>query len=288
MRIRHFIQMLWTILTNGYMVGFLQGKIYQGKLKQFCVPGLNCYSCPGALGACPIGALQALLGSWKYQFSFYVIGFIMAIGALWGRFVCGYLCPFGFFQDLLYKIPFPKKIKTFLWDKPLRWFKYIILLIFVFLLPMFVVDFVGQGSPYFCKILCPAGTLEGGIPLILINQGLQEAAGWLFTWKLFVLGLVILLSFMIYRPFCKYICPLGALYSLLNPIAIYRYQVDENRCTQCGSCADACKMNVVMYQQPNALECIHCGDCKAVCPQQAIMRGFYGSSLVFSKHKKGT
>ena len=98
-------------LTNGYLIGFVKGKIFTGKTKQLCVPGLNCYSCPGALGSCPIGSLQATLGSRDYKFAFYVVGFLMIVGALVGRFVCGWLCPFGLIQDLLYKIPFVKKLR---------------------------------------------------------------------------------------------------------------------------------------------------------------------------------
>ena len=103
---RHKIQALWALLTNSYLAGFVQGKIYKGRFKKLCVPGLNCYSCPGALGACPIGAMQAVIGSWNFKFAFYVAGFLMFIGAMAGRFACGWLCPFGLIQDLLHKIPF--------------------------------------------------------------------------------------------------------------------------------------------------------------------------------------
>lgn len=176
-----------------------------------CVPGLNCYSCPGALGSCPIGSLQAVIGSWKFQFAAYVTGFLIFVGALIGRLVCGWLCPFGLIQDLLHKIPFPKKIKTFPGDKALRYAKYVILLVFVILLPMFAVDILGQGTPYFCKLICPAGTLEGGIPLVALNETLRGAIGWLYAWKNVLLVITLIASIMIYRPFCKYICPLGVI-----------------------------------------------------------------------------
>ena len=104
---RHTIQALWAFLTNSHISGFFTGKIYTGKLKNVCVPGLNCYSCPGAVGACPIGSLQAVIGSWNFKMAYYVVGFLIFIGALIGRLVCGFLCPFGLIQDLLHKIPFP-------------------------------------------------------------------------------------------------------------------------------------------------------------------------------------
>ena len=267
---RHTVQAIWALLTNIHLSGFLKGRIYTGKLKNLCVPGLNCYSCPGAVGSCPIGAFQAVVGSWNFKLAFYVTGFLIFTGAILGRIVCGFLCPFGLIQDLLHKIPFPKKIGSFRGDKLLRKLKYVILLVFVVLLPMFVVDIMGQGAPYFCKLICPAGTLEGGIPLVLLNQSMHSAIGWLFAWKSVILAATIFLSIMIYRPFCKYVCPLGAVYSLFNPIALFRYQVDKNACTDCGLCKKACNMQVDPAKTPNSPECIRCGRCKKVCPAQAI------------------
>lgn len=258
------------LLTNSYLIGFAQGKIYKGKLKNLCVPGMNCYSCPGAVGSCPIGSLQAVIGSWNFKFAFYVAGFLVFTGALIGRFVCGWLCPFGLIQDFLHKIPFPEKIKTFRGDKLLRKLKYVILLIFVILLPMFLVDVLGQGSPYFCKLLCPVGTLEGGIPLVLLNKSMHSALGWLYAWKNILLAVTIILSIMIYRPFCKYICPLGAIYSVFNPISVFKYRIEEEKCIHCGACARTCKMQVNPVQHANHPECIRCGQCKKICPTGAI------------------
>ncbi len=267
---RHGVQVLWAFFTNSYLLGFVQGKIYRGRLKNLCVPGLNCYSCPGAVGACPIGAMQAVIGNWNFKFAFYAAGFLMFVGALMGRFVCGFLCPFGLIQDLLHKIPFPKKLRTFQGDKLLRKLKYVILVIFVVLLPMFVVDILGQGAPYFCKLICPVGTLEGGLPLVLLNKSMHSALGWLYAWKNAALLVTIFLSVLIYRPFCKYICPLGAVYSIFNPISVFRYRVDKETCVDCAACAKVCKMQVNPVDNANHPECIRCGACKKVCPVNAI------------------
>ena len=267
---RHKIQIIWAFITNSYLLGFVQGKIYKGKLKNLCVPGLNCYSCPGAVGACPIGAMQAVIGNWNFKLAFYVAGFLVFVGAVIGRFVCGWLCPFGLIQDLLHKIYFPKKINTFRGDKLLRKLKYLILLVFVILMPMFLVDILGQGAPYFCKLICPAGTLEGGIPLVLLNQSLRSAVGWLYTWKNIILIITIFLSILIYRPFCKYICPLGAVYSVFNSVSVFRYRLDKEKCIDCGICANVCKMQVNPIKNMNDLECIRCGACKRACPVKAI------------------
>lgn len=267
---RHRMQALWALLSNSYLAGFIQGKIYKGPIKKLCVPGLNCYSCPGALGACPIGAMQAVIGSWNFKFAFYVAGFLMFIGAVVGRFACGWLCPFGLIQDLLHKVPFPKKIGTFKGDRMLRKLKYIIFLVFVLLLPLFLVDVLGQGAPYFCKLICPAGTLEGGIPLVLLNKAMRSALGWLYVWKNVLLVITVIISMIIYRPFCKYICPLGAVYSVFNPIAVFRYRVDKDKCVDCGACSRVCKMNIDPVKEVNHPECIHCGQCKKVCGVHAI------------------
>lgn len=257
-------------LTNGYAAGFVKGRIYQGASKKLCLPGLNCYSCPGALGSCPIGSLQAVLGTRGSHLSFYVTGFLLFTGALFGRFVCGFLCPFGLVQDLLHKIPFVKKIRVVPGDRFLRLFKYFVLAVFVVLLPMFALDAAGQGQPWFCKYICPEGTLFAGIPLIAANPPLRAVLGWLFTWKAAVLFAVLAASVFIYRPFCRYVCPLGAVYSLFNPIAVFRYRIDADACTACGACKKACPMDIDVMRNPNSAECIRCGKCRKACPSGAI------------------
>ena len=129
--VRHSIQAAATLLQNANFKGFFEGRIYQGPAKSVCVPGLNCYSCPGAVGACPVGSLQTYLSGLKFKVPYYVVGILIFVGALIGRAVCGFLCPFGFLQDLLYKIPFFKK-NEFKLDKYLRYFKYVVLGLFLY------------------------------------------------------------------------------------------------------------------------------------------------------------
>lgn len=306
-RVRHRgkIQLFVAAASNSYLTGWLSGTIYSGKAKQLCHPGLNCYSCPGALLSCPIGALQAVIGSRSFNLSLYVFGFLLTVGTVLGRMVCGFLCPFGFLQELIYKIPFPPKKNRFKGDRALRKLKYVMLLVLVILLPMLLTTPTGDASPAFCKYVCPAGALEGGIPYAflrpentvptggtggetgsavpslsgfkvdLIEKQPQVKLGFLFSWKMGILILTLLSCLVIYRPFCKYLCPLGAAYGLLNPVSLYRLRLDEDKCVRCGACKRACKMCLNPTKQLNHAECVRCGDCVNACPTDAITMGFF-------------
>ena len=267
-RFRGWVQAGAALLTNLHLPNFFKGRLYQGAGKAVCVPGLNCYSCPAASGACPIGAFQAVVGSSKFRFSYYITGTLILLGVLLGRFICGFLCPFGWFQELLHKIP-TKKLSTRRL-RPLTYLKYAVLLVMVVLLPALAVNEVGMGDPFFCKYLCPQGVLEGAIPLSLTNAGIRAALGTLFTRKLSILLAVAVLSVVFYRPFCKWLCPLGAFYALLNKVSLFQMQVDPNKCISCGKCAKTCQMDVDITKTPNHTECIRCGMCVRACPTHAV------------------
>ena len=267
-RFRGWIQAGAVLFTNLHLPNFIKGGIYQGKGKTVCVPGLNCYSCPAASGACPIGAFQAVAGSSKFRFSCYITGFLILLGVLLGRLICGFLCPFGWFQELLHRIPTRKLSTKKL--RPLTYLKYVILLVMVVLLPAFAVNDVGMGDPFFCKYLCPQGVLEGAIPLALVNSGIRAALGKLFTWKLCILLAVAVLSVLFYRPFCKWLCPLGAFYALFNKVSLLQMKVDANACISCGKCVKVCSMDVDVTKTPDHAECIRCGKCVLACPTGAV------------------
>ncbi len=263
---RKFIQLLSIFLMNPHVGNFFTGKIYKGDLKNFCAPVLNCYSCPAATFACPIGALQAVGGAAGFKFSFYVAGFLLLIGVIFGRAICGFLCPFGFFQELLYKIPC-RKLK--LWRR-LIYLKYFVLIIFVLILPATLTNYAGIGAPAFCEYICPAGTFEAGLPIIATHAEFKNILGELFTLKISILFVTILGSVMIYRFFCRILCPLGAIYGLLNRYSVYGLSFDEKLCTKCGRCSKICKMNVKPNCQKNLAECIYCGECEKICKTGAI------------------
>ena len=272
LKIRRWVQIGSALAGNGYLKGFKTGDIYQESLKKGCVPFLNCYSCPGALYSCPIGAIQSVVSEAGGKFDlnaipYLVIGFLMLIGGLIGRAICGWACPFGFLQDLINKIP-SKKFKGFNW---LKYIKYVILIVFVFILPAFWLDEMGYSNgPAFCEYICPAGTLEGGIPLTLLKPDLRLLLGKLFVWKLSLLVLILVLSVFFKRPFCRWICPLGAFYGPFNKISLKQISINKEKCINCGKCSKICPMDLKVPEEINCCDCIRCFDCKSECPVKAI------------------
>ena len=264
---RRLIQVYTALLYNAYIKGFAEGEIYTGVLKNACVPGLNCYSCPGAISACPLGSLQNAISASADRPAFYVIGIILLFGMFLGRVICGFLCPFGLIQELLHKIPV-KKLKKNKITQKLTCIKYVILGIFVVVIPLFF-GLRKQPLPAFCKYICPAGTLEGALMLMLHpdNADLRSLTGGIFYWKLAVLIAMVISCVFIFRAFCRFICPLGAIYSLFSKIALLGVRVDMNRCNNCGACVKTCQMDI---KRVGDRECIQCGECIDVCPEKAI------------------
>lgn len=263
---RKIIQLYTALLFNANLKGFISGSIFQGQTKVACVPGLNCYSCPGAIGACPLGSLQGSFSADKSTI-FYVGGILLLYGIMLGRTICGWLCPFGLIQELLYKIKTPKLKKGPI-TRILSYFKYVILIFFVFIVPI-MYAFRDTPLPAFCKYICPAGTLEGGMSLLSnkVNDSYFSMLGPLFTWKFLLMVSIIIASIFIFRMFCRFICPLGALYGLFNKISVFGVKVDTHKCTNCNLCLNQCKLDI---KHVGDSECINCGECISKCPTNAI------------------
>ncbi len=263
---RRLIQLYSALLFNANLKGFSSGNIYKGNTKIFCAPGINCYSCPGAVAACPIGSLQGSFSAGKSTL-FYVAGILLLYCLLFGRWICGWLCPFGLIQDLLHKIKTPKLKKDPI-TRILSFFKYVVLTFFVLIVPI-AYAFKDTPLPAFCKYICPAGTLEGGIGLLAnkVNESYFSMLGPLFTWKFLLLVTICIGCIFVFRLFCRFICPLGALYGLFNKISIFGVKVENNKCTNCGLCVNYCKLDVLKVGDT---ECISCGKCMDVCPTNAI------------------
>ena len=262
--LRRWIQGGATILSNAYLLFPFTKKIYQGKLKSICAPGLNCYSCPAASGACPLGSLQSFFATFRanfalgrFQIGLYVIGFLGIIGSLVGRMPCAWLCPFGLLQELMYKIP-SRKLEI---PKFLIYCKYVFLALFVIILPLTVTDTFGYGMTWFCKFVCPAGTLEAGIPIMFLQPEQRSLIGILYANKILILSTFLMLMIFTRRPFCRTVCPLGAIYSLFNKVSIFRMVHHPDKCVFCKQCYADCPMGVKFYEGANQIDCIRCLKC---------------------------
>ncbi len=282
--LRKWIQFFSIFAVNGFWGFPVTRNIYQGPLKVICSPGLNCYSCPASTTYCPLGSIQQLLLGIRFSLETgsmyigtYVFGSIGMIGAVLGRFVCGWFCPFGLFQEMLYKIPSAK------WAIPklLNYGKYVFLALFVVILPLFMVDEFGFGAPWFCKYVCPAGTLEAGIPMLILQPELKSTIGWLYWNKIGILLLFVIWSVVSSRPFCRTTCPLGAFYSFFNKHRLIRLKHNEEKCTRCGACHKVCPMEINFNETPYSPECISCMRCMTqACTYGAISLDVAGYSML--------
>ena len=264
---RRLIQLYSALLYNAHVKGFISGNIFTGGSKLLCVPGLNCYSCPGAVGACPLGALQNALSASNNRAPFYILGILMLYGLILGRTICGYICPMGLLQELLHKIPTPKIKKSRL-TRWLSYLKYVFLAVLVIALPLW---YASQYIPVpaFCKYICPEGTFGGAIFLLSnpANADIFSMLGLLFTRKFIILLIIVAFCIFLFRAFCRFICPLGAIYSLFAKFNFVGVKVNSSKCIDCGKCVAVCEMDI---RHVGDHECIHCGSCINACPTDAI------------------
>ena len=242
---RRIMQLYFALLFNANIKGFISGKIYYNPngTKLMCAPGINCYSCPGAGLACPLGSLQGSFDNGAPTI-LYVCGILLLYAILFGRMICGWLCPFGLIQDLLYQIKSPKLKKSPV-TRILSFMKYVILVFFVLVVPI-TYALRKAPTPAFCKYICPAGTIEGGLLLLSnkVNDSFFSMLGPLFTWKFMLMVSIVVSCVFIFRVFCRFICPLGGLYGLFNKISFFGVKVDEDKCTHCNLCITHCKVDI--------------------------------------------
>jgi polyferredoxin len=231
-----------------------------GELKWLCNPVLSCHSCALAWFACPIGVFVHYSG---YRiFPFFAIGTVLLVAVLMGRLLCGWVCPFGFLQDLLHKIPSPK----FRLPKRAEWVKYGILVLGVFAMPFFFGELTRWS---FCRF-CPASALQVTVP------GLVAGGVSFSVWtgvKLALLAAVLLLAVMSSRSFCKMLCPIGAFLAPLNHVSFWRVRPPTDACISCGRCDKACPTDVAPMQRirehvppSRNADCVVCHGCQPVCP----------------------
>jgi len=228
---------------------------------KFCpYPGLNCYACPLASFACPMGSLQNFLSLRRFPFA--IAGFFVTIGAMFGRAVCGWACPFGLFQDLLAGVGPRRKLA-----RSNRWAR----MRYVVLVGLVAIGALATGSPIFCK-LCPAGTLGAGIPQVILRPFLRQMIGPLYWIKVGLLAVLVLVALFVKRPFCRFLCPLGAVYSPFNRVSLMRMRVDYSACTKCNACKHVCPVDIAIYEDPDSDACIRCLECTR-CPAVSVAYG---------------
>ena len=272
-------------------------------------PGLNCYACPLASVACPIGSLQHFIGI--RQMPTYLLGILGLIGALGGRVACGWSCPFGWLQEQLFQLPVPKwRVRP---RKRAAW--WVLLLVslafgagvwamvaaslpgvvlalylaagfglyawlgasrlFALLGLSLLMPFFTQ-EPWFSK-LCPAGMLEGGIPQVLLDADLRALVGPLFWLKLAILIVFLIWMAVTRRPFCRWICPLGAIWSPFNRCSTLQLRVDQDACIRCNRCQQICPVDIRIYEDESDPSCVRCMQCVDECPVSCIgVGGLWG------------
>jgi len=259
---RFFVQLCASVLYNAnFFVKTPQA------LKEVCVPGYNCRFCVGAVGGCPVATLAKFFGSGFKAIPFYVIATFLLICLMLGRIICGWLCPMGLIQDLLYKIPTPKLAKS-LWTKRLSYLKYLVFFVLVIAVPMYMFAVYGKGAHIICHQFCVV-TLPAAV------AGLTKSNFYLLNSTRVVLGILVFGSAIFaYRSFCRFLCPLGAWYSLFSKISVYAIKVDEKKCIGCNACTRTCLLDC---EKVGDRECIACGKCIKKCPCKAISYGLrYG------------
>ena len=217
---------------------------------------LNCQACELAWLGCPIGMLQQYV--LNFRLPLYVFGVLLTFGTALGRAICGWLCPFGLILDTC------NKVCTHKYHPPekLRYFKY-------FYLGGVVILALLSGTIFWCRYLC-FGALLGVVPYWLTWQ--TVSAFWL-VYHLGVFAAYFTFSYFTHgRAWCRYFCPLGAIFSLLNPFSMLKRHYDFKWCTQCDKCKKICPMGLDPTEDNlhSKLDCIKCGRCVRECKSDAL------------------
>jgi len=231
----------------------------------FCIPVMNCEACAAAWLGCPIGLMGGRIGF--RAFPLMVVASVVVSGLLFGRFLCGWVCPMGFLQDLLHRIPGPKiRLPRFL-----TFGKYAFLAISV----VAVAWFLGKESGlFYCKI-CPTASLQVVIPTMIADGDWQVAGARAL--RLGILAVVLVLAVLNHRAFCKVMCPVGAMTALAGRRSLLAVRMNADKCLRCKACDRACPMDVKVEACKDTgrringdPECVECLTCESVCTKQAI------------------
>ncbi len=263
---RHLVQLCVTLLYNPNIFKASGSSGVYLPSDQACVPGLNCQYCRYSAAGCPLGITQQAFAGGFTAIAWKTWGIFALFALLFGRMICGWACPIGFFQDLLDKVPLPKIPKSRI-TCCLSYLKYIISAVFIIGLPFYTGHFTPRGMTAFCAKICPGNLMEAVILPNLMRGNWNNLALALDNSKFAGIMLLLTAMLVIYRPFCRFICPLGAFYGFFNKFALLGMKVEHNKCLNCHTCVRQCKMDI---KRVGDHECIGCGKCIAGCPANAI------------------
>jgi ferredoxin-type protein NapH len=240
----------WRVVVQaGFLLAWLDPLAV--RMHNFCAPVFHCHSCPLATFACPIGVMANF--SALHTIPFAVIGMLLVLGAVFGAFICGWACPFGFLQDLVAKVPTPK----FVLPAWMGVFRYVVLAALVLVVPYLW----GNDNPLFFCRLCPAGAIEGSLPNIVSLAQAGQPIVWPTPAKLTILGVVVVAMFFIWRPWCTLVCPLGAIYALMNHVSFLFLRFRRERCIDCAECRSLCADGGDSEARIDGLRCLRCMEC---------------------------
>ena len=239
------------------------------RLHTVCGPVFHCYSCPLAAVACPIGVLANF--SALHVVPFLAIGTLLVIGGLLGSLICGWVCPFGFLQDMVGRIPV-RKFELPAWT---AYGRYAVLAGLVVLVPFLWGE---SHALFFCRV-CPAGALEGAVPNVIRQAVAHQPITWPSTTKWIILGAFLTAMLFFWRPWCTMLCPLGAVYSLCNHVSAFYLKVHTDRCTGCKLCHSACNHGLRPNERANDPRCIRCLECTQ-CDHITLANVFWDTKAV--------
>lgn len=222
-------------------------------VRYMAVPGcvFHCYGCPLSTFACPIGVMAQF--SALHVIPALAIAVVVLVGALIGSLVCGWMCPFGFLQDLLARIPTPK-LQLPNW---MGYGRYLVLAGLVFLVPYLW----GENHPLFICRVCPAGGLEASLPGMAEEAIRGQPVVWMSGVKIGILAAFVLASLFILRPWCRILCPLGGLLALFNRSSAFYLRFHPTTCTECNQCRTRCRYGVKVDESINNVNCVRCLEC---------------------------
>jgi len=247
-KLRWATQFLALVLVN---IGFVQVL----KLGIPC-PFFYCYGCPAAAFACPIGTFQHYAA--LQQFPFYALGAVGLFGLALGRFWCGWGCPFGTVQDLVMLV---RRRGDAFKLRRVPWLKFLVLAVIILLAWIFV-------DTLFCKV-CPAGSLFAAIPHRFVSSEL--GFGTFFYVHLATLAAVLVAFFLVGRFWCRYLCPLGAIFGAFNPVSLLKVKVDFSKCRRCEDCLKVCPAGIETLEEiESCTDCTRCGRCIDSCNNDAL------------------